>query len=79
MFLLFSSGGSHRRTSRTSAASLNRGRIQGPLTDFEEDQVLNGLEEVYFKDETDFDATAHELSKFPPNFDQAAVDVQVST
>ena len=36
--------------------------------DFEEDQVLHGLEEVYFQDETEFDPTAHELSKFPPNF-----------
>ena len=77
---IFSAGESHRRTSRTSAASLNRGRIQGPLTDFEEDQVLHGLEDVYFQEETaEFDPTSHELSKFPPNFDQAAVDVQVST
>ena len=76
---IFSAGESHRRTSRTSAASLNRGRIQGPLTDFEEDQVLHGLEDVYFQEETaEFDPTSHELSKFPPNFDQAAVDVQVS-
>ena len=40
--------------------------------------MLHGLEEVYLQDDTGFDPTAHELSKFPPNFDQAAVDVQVS-
>ncbi len=62
------------RRARTSAASTNRGRIQGPLTDFEEGEVLKGVEEMYYQD--DFDPTPHELSKFPVHFDQAAVDVQ---
>ena len=59
-----------RRTSR----GLNRGRIQGPLNDFEEDEVLKGVEQPYYND--DFDSTLHELAKFPANFDQPAVDVQ---
>lgn len=36
---------------------------------------MKGLEDVYYDDE-ELDPTVHELSKFPANFDQAAVDVQ---
>ena len=59
---------------KASAISTNRGRIHGPLNDFEEEEVLKSLEQLYYDEE--FDPTPHELSKFPPNFDQAAVDVQ---
>jgi hypothetical protein len=65
---LASGGDYQRRASRTSSASTNRGRLQGPLTDFEEDEVLKLLEEVYYED--NFDSTPHELAKFPSNFDQ---------
>ena len=47
--------------------------IQGPLNDFEEEEVLKGLEQPYYDEE--FDSTPHELAKFPPNFDQTVVDV----
>ncbi len=44
------------------------------MTDFEEGEVLKGIEETYFDE--NFDSTPHELAKFPNHFDQAAVDIQ---
>ena len=62
------------RATRTSAISINRGRIQGPLSEEDEDELLKCLEDQYYNE--DFDPIPHELAKFPENFDQAAVDVQ---
>ena len=64
----------HRRQTTGNFSSHRSRPLQGALNDFEEEEVLKGLEKSYYDDH--FDPIPHELSKFPSNFDQAAVDVQ---